>query len=217
LARRVLAAAALAALAVGIAIGIAAPAARADGDPASDYLLTKPLFAPQDAGVPSANVEQLTSVIADARARGYTIRVALIGTRYDMGSVYALWKRPKLYARFLGQELKFLYKGRLLVVMPNGLATSTAGVATPQDQAVVDGIRPPGADGAALANAAARAVQKLAARSGVVVTLPPLSAPKGSSANSDRVKIVVGAAILIALGAAIFWGRRLLARRKLVA
>jgi hypothetical protein len=201
---------------VALVLGIATPAARADGDPASDFLLTKPLFVPQDDGVPSANVDQLTSVLADARARGYTIRVALIGTRYDMGSVYELWKIPKTYARFLGQELKFLYKGRLLVVMPNGLATSTAGIATPEDQAVVDEIRAPGTDGAAMANAAARAVQKLAAQSGVVVTLPPLSAPKGSSANSDRLKIVVGAAILVALGAAGFWGRRLLARHKLV-
>jgi MYXO-CTERM domain-containing protein len=211
LARRLVAAAL-----VALALGIAVPAARADGDPASDYLLTKPLFVPQDDGVPSANVNQLTSVLADARARGYTIRVALIGTRYDMGSVYALWKIPKTYARFLGQELKFLYKGRLLVVMPNGLATSTGGLATPRDQAVVDTIPAPGADGAAMANAAARAVQKLAAQSGVVVALPPLSSPKGSSANSDRVKIIVGAAALVVLGAAAFWGRRRLARHKLV-
>ncbi|HVV59505.1 MAG TPA: hypothetical protein VHC45_14185 [Gaiellaceae bacterium] len=206
----------VAAALVALALGIAVPAARADGDPASDYLLTKPLFVPQDDGVPSANVNQLTSVLADARARGYTIRVALIGTRYDMGSVYALWKIPKTYARFLGQELKFLYKGRLLVVMPNGLATSTGGLATPKDQAVVDTIPAPGADGAAMANAAARAVQKLAAQSGVVVALPPLSSPKGSSANSDRVKIIVGAAALVVLGAAAFWGRRRLARHKLV-
>ncbi len=204
----------LAALVAALALGVAS-AARADGDPASDYLLSRPLFVPQDDGVPAENVAQLTSVLADARARGYTIRVALIGTRYDMGSVYELWKIPKTYARFLGQELRFLYKGRLLVVMPNGLATSTSGVATPKDQAVVDRIAPPGADGAAMANAAARAVQRLAAQSGVVVALPALSAPKGSSANSDRLKIVVGAAILVVLGIAGWWGRRLLARRRL--
>jgi hypothetical protein len=207
-------AALLAALAAVIALGVAVPA-RADGDPASDYLLTRPLFVPQDDGVPSANVDQLTSVIADAKAGGYTIRVALIGTRYDMGSVYELWKLPKTYARFLGQELHFLYKGRLLVVMPNGLATSTGGIATPKDQAVVDRIPAPGPGGAAMANAAARAVQQLAAQAGVVVTLPALSAPKGSSANSDRVKIIVGAAILAALGIAGWWARRLLARRRL--
>lgn len=204
----------VAAAVVALAVGIAAPRARADGDPASDYLLSRPLFVPQDDGVPSANVDQLTGVIADAKTKGYTIRVALIGTRYDMGSVYELWKIPKTYARFLGQELRFLYKGRLLVVMPNGLATSTAGVATPKDQAVVDRIPAPGADGAAMANAAARAVQKLAAQSGVVVALPALSAPKGSSANGDRIKIVGGAAILAALGIAGWAGRRLLARRR---
>jgi hypothetical protein len=197
-----------------LALGVAVPA-RADGDPASDYLLTRPLFVPQDDGVPQENVDQLTSVLADAKARGYTIRVALIGTRYDMGSVYELWKLPKTYARFLGQELHFLYKGRLLVVMPNGMATSTGGLATPKDQAVVDRIPAPGADGAAMANAAARAVQQLAAQAGVIVTLPKLSAPKGSSANSDRVKIIVGAAVLVALGLAGWWTRKLLARRRL--
>jgi hypothetical protein len=204
----VLAAACLAAL-----LAVAGPA-RADGDPASDYLLSRPLFVPADDGVPDENVQQLTSVLADAKARGYTIRVALIGTRYDMGSVYELWKRPKLYARFLGQELSIVYKGRLLVVMPNGYGTSRHGKATPADQAVVDRLAPPGAKGAALANAAARAVQKLAARSGVIVTLPALSKPKASSTNHDRIEIAVAAVVLLLLAGAVVWGRRLLARRK---
>lgn len=206
----------LALLAAAVAASLLALAgpARADGDPASDYLLSKPLFVPSDAGVPAANVDQLTSVLADAKARGYQIRVALIGTRYDMGSVYELWKRPKLYARFLGQELSFVYKGRLLVVMPNGLATSRHGKATPAQDAVVARLPPPRAGGAALANTAARAVQRLAAQSGVIVTLPSLEAPKASSANRDRVKIAVAAAVLLALAAAAFWGRRALVRRR---
>lgn len=205
--RSVVALAAVAAL-----LAIAAPA-RADGDPASDYLLGKPLFVPSDAGVPSANVEQLNSVIADARARGYTIRVALIATRYDMGSVYELWKRPKIYARFLGQELAFLYKGRLLVVMPNGYGTSRHGKAVPAMQAVVDRLPPPAAGGAELANAAARAVQRLAAASGAIVTLPPLTAPSSSGATHDRLTIGIAAAVLIALGLAGVWLRRRLGRR----
>jgi hypothetical protein len=198
---------------VAALLAVAGPA-RADGDPASDYLLSRPLFVPTDDGVPDANVQQLTSVLADAKARGYTIRVALIGTRYDMGSVYELWKQPKLYARFLGQELSIVYKGRLLVVMPNGLGTSRHGKATPADQAVVDRLPPPGANGARLANTAARAVQKLAAQAGVIVTLPSLSAPEKSTANQDRIEIAGAAAALLVLAAAVFGGRRLLARRR---
>ena len=50
-------------------------------------------------------------MLRDAKARGYEIRVALIASRYDMGSVGVLYRQPKRYARFLGQELAFVYKG----------------------------------------------------------------------------------------------------------
>src|SRR5437764_13595429 len=110
-----------------------APVALADGDPASDFLLGQSVFVPPDDGVPDANAKQLESVVASAKAGGYEIRVALIGTRYDMGSVVALYRHPKPYARFLGQELYFVYKGRLLVVMPNGYGVSRGGKAQPPE------------------------------------------------------------------------------------
>ena len=106
---------------------VAAPAARADGDPASDYLLSQPTFLPPDAGIPTAYQNQLNQIVADAKANHYEIRVALIATPYDLGSVSVLNNKPKQYARFLGQELAFIYRGRLLVVMPNGLGVSRNG------------------------------------------------------------------------------------------
>ena len=84
----------LALVAVSAAMLVAAPLARADGDPASDWLLSQPSFVPQDDGVPSAYSDQLNAVLSDAKARGYEIRVAIIGTRYDMGSVYIDWLKP---------------------------------------------------------------------------------------------------------------------------
>lgn len=138
-----------------------------------------------------------------AKARGYTIRVALIGSAYDLGAVGSLWRKPKEYARFLGQELAFVYKGRLLVVMPNGLAVSRNGKALPAEQRVVDRIPPPGAGGPALAAAGTQAVIRLAADAGVVVPTPKLS---GSTSNgspwSDRLKILGG----VAVGLVIFLG-----------
>src|SRR5207253_520915 len=142
---------------------VGAPAALADGDPASDYLLGQAVFVPPDDGIPDVNAKQLAAVVASAKAGGYEIRVALLGTRYDMGSVTALWRKPKPYARFLGQELYFVYKGRLLVVMPNGYGVSRGGKAQPADAAALDRLAPPRAGGLVLANAAAVAVQKLAA------------------------------------------------------
>jgi hypothetical protein len=190
---------------------LAAPAlARADGDPASDWLLRQSVFVPEDDHVPSQYVNQLQSVVDDAKARGYQIRVALIGTRYDMGSVYELWMKPKPYARFLGTELAFVYKGNLLVVMPNGLAVARDGKALPADQAIVDRIPAPGSDGAALASAATKAVAKLAANHGAIVTVPPLgSGGTGSSQNRDRATIAGATLVVLALlGAGGIWRRR---------
>jgi hypothetical protein len=62
----------------------------------------------------------LVSAVAAANKAGFTIRVALIYSNYDLGSVTVLWRRPRTYARFLGAELGFVYKQRLLIVMPNG-------------------------------------------------------------------------------------------------
>jgi hypothetical protein len=180
---------------------VAVPAALADGDPASDWLLSKQTFVPQDDGVPPAYATQLANAVSTAKARGYEIRVALLGTKYDMGSVYSLWRQPKEYSRFLGKELYFLYKGRLLVVFPNGLATSVGGKPAPaSQQAVVARVAAPGTNGAALASAATRAVVRLAADHGVIIATPPLSgATKNASQNRDRATI--GGVVLVVLAA----------------
>jgi uncharacterized protein GlcG (DUF336 family) len=191
-----------------LALLVAAPFARADGDPASDYLLGQASFIPPDDGVPTSYATQLNAALTAAKAHGYTIRVALIETRYDMGSVTVLYKQPEKYARFLGKELYFVYKGRLLVVMPNGLAVSNGGVAVPADQAVVDKIPAPGANGAALAAAATTAVTKLAANAGAVFPVPPLGHVSKTSTNRDRLTIGIAGAILIAAIAAFTLLRR---------
>jgi len=178
---------------------VAVPVARADGDPASDYLLGQPSFIPPDAGVPPAYAKQLNQVLLDAKDKGYRIRVALIASRYDLGSVGVLDKQPKRYARFLGQELLFVYPGRLLVVMPNGLGVSRAGKPAPAEQATVDRLPPPGAGGAGLASAATRAVVRLAANAGAVVPVPPLSGDTSTpNPNHDRLLIVLVTAVALA-------------------
>jgi hypothetical protein len=194
-ARRLLLGAALAAL-------VAAPVAGADGDPASDYLLSQPLFNPPDSGIPPAYANQLTSVLANAKSGGYEIRVALIPTRYDLGSVGVLDKKPKQYARFLGQELFFVYKGRLLVVMPNGLGYSKGGKPDATNQSVVDRIAPPRGSPVAMASAATKAVVRLAAQKGVVVAVPSLRGDTHvDNQNRDRLLIaLVVAAALAAFG-----------------
>ena len=106
-------------LAVVVAAG-AAGSARADGDPASDYLLGSKVFLPYDAKFPPKQKAELVGLIAAANKAGFKIRVAVIFSSYDLGSVTSLWRKPQTYAKFLGVELSFVYKQRLLVVMPNG-------------------------------------------------------------------------------------------------
>ena len=179
---------------------LAVPVARADGDPASDYLLSQSAFVPPDANISNGDAKQLRTVLADAKARGYEIRVALIATTYDMGSVGALFRKPQLYARFLGQELFFVYKGRLLVVMPNGYAVSRGGKLLRPAQRIVAGLPAPGTDGHALASGATTAVRKLAAAGGITVPLPQV-APAASS-GTDWLLLGIAGLVVIAGGGA---------------
>jgi hypothetical protein len=186
---------------------VLAPAARADGDPASDYLLTQPVFLPPDVIVPESDSKRLTDAVAAAKARGYEIRVAVIGTRYDMGSVGALYLHPREYARFLGTELKFVYRGRLLVVMPNGYGVSRGGKPWPAGEVVADRLAAPGKSGAALANGAAAAVRALAAASGV--DLPRRGSGVSGSAGSGAIAAVVALVVLLAAAIGAVVTRRL--------
>lgn len=181
----------------------AVPLARADGDPASDYLLTRSTFVPPDLGVSAADAARLSATVALAQARGYPIHVALIGSAYDLGSVSSLDRKPKEYARFLGQELTLIYHGRLLVVMPNGFGVSRAGKAMPAAQRVVDRLPAPGTGGPQLVQAGIDGVRDLAAAAGVRVPAPqPASGQSGGSGTLVWGLAGGGAAVALVLIAA---------------
>jgi len=123
----------------------------------------------------------------------------VIQSRFDLGAVTVLDGKPRLYARFLSQELRFVYKGRLLVVMPNGYGFANDGRSMPYDQSVVDRVQPASSlDGAKLVAAAISAEGALAAAHGIDVTqLPGWPRPTHSPAW-DR-DIAVTAAIVVLL------------------
>jgi hypothetical protein len=190
-----------------VLLALSAAAARADGDPASDWLYTQRVFVPFDVKATKANQRELAATVAGAWQRGFRIKVAVIGNAYDLGAVPSLWRKPQTYARFLGAELVFLYKQRLLIVMPNGFGFYWHGHATGDAYATLRTIAiAPGADG--LVNAARQAVTKLAAKSGVSVAA---ATPPADHTNRDRLVIVVAAVLLIALALA---GRYALRRRR---
>jgi hypothetical protein len=189
-------------LLLAVAALLAPAAARADGDPPSDFLLTQPLYVPLEVKPPPASIAQLTAILNDAKAKGYEVRVALVATKADLGAVPSLFGKPQIYARFLHQEIRFVYKGPLLIVMPSGVGYheqtargSTLLVSWPEPSTQPD-----------LAQAAVPLVQLLAKQHGVEVEIPPLAG--GGHSLRDRVLIAAGVVLLAALVAGALWIRR---------
>jgi hypothetical protein len=184
--------------------------ARADGDPASDYLLGTQVFFSIDVKLPAAKQQELVSIVRDANKSGYAIRVALIASPYDLGAVTSLWRKPRPYAKFLGAELQFIYKHRLLVVMPNGFGFNWAKHPSSKEDAVLSTV-PVGTGAVGTLDSAVAAVQKLAAASGVKVVRTPAAATTGKGGLAHRRVLIVLATIATLALAALL---RLALRRK---
>jgi hypothetical protein len=188
------------------------PAVRADADPASDFLLSRSVFLPYNATIDADVVERLETVVRDAGDRGFRIKVALIAQPYDLGGVFQLYRKPQRYAEFLGQELTFVYRGRLLVAMPNGFGYADGGAPSPRLARTLAGLQPPGRDPTKLAEAATIAVRRLAAAAGHL--LPPPKESGDGSKTRDRIVIAAAVAIGLVLLATVAIVRRLRAQRR---
>ena len=203
--------AALVVIVAALAALSASPVARADGDPASDVLYTQWVFFPFEIKYGEHEKQALLSTVDTARERGYPIKVALITQKYDLGVIPQLFGKPQQYARFLGLELSFLYKGPLLIAMPSGFGFNYPNKPVAREQAILQKVAP-AKDPNAMAVSAANAVRRLAAAAGHPLPGGDVSLKSGSQKSTksrDRLVIVlaaVGAAAL--LGAAWFWRRR---------
>jgi hypothetical protein len=186
---------------VAAAVLLAPAAARADGDPASDVLLTQDVFVTYSVKVLRSQQSELEAVVAAAKSAGFRVRVALIATPADLGAVPSLFGKPKRYAEFLGREIVFVYPGRLLVVMPNGYGVSRRGALVPREQRALDELPRPGSDGSALVKAAEQAIRRLAELSGTRI---PAAAPQPSDHTTrDRLEIL-GIALSVLVIVALF-------------
>jgi hypothetical protein len=185
---------------------VTAGTARADGDPASDYLLQTLVFFPFDAKIPVAKQRETFDLVNAANKGGYKIRAAIIWSAYDLGAVTSLWKKPRTYARFLGTELRYVYKNRLLIVMPNGFGYYWRGHPDAKAYAVLSKIKT-GKSPDELVEATQKAVVALAAANGVKV-----EAANGKSESRTKQRVII---VLVAVGAVFLAvGLRVLLRRK---
>jgi hypothetical protein len=193
-------------LLLGVALLVPA-SARANGDPASDVLLTDHVFLPFEAPISESAKNDLQKTVDEATAKGYPIRVAVIAFTGDLGTAVSLWKKPQPYSKFLWNELSFQYDGRLLVAMPAGFGFYAGnGKPVKKELAVLRGVKP-GRIPTDLTESAAQAVRELAAANGVKVAKPS----SGGSSTRDRLLILAGA--LVALVVVLLFPARLFRRR----
>jgi hypothetical protein len=181
-------------------------AARANGDPASDVLLTNQVFLPYEAPISKQAADELRATVAEANKKGFKIRVAVIAFTGDLGTAVSLWLHHQPYSKFLWSEIAFVYSNRLLVAMPSGFGFYDGKRPIAEELRVLKGVKP-GTTPTALAESTTAAVRALAKANGVV--LPKVSSG-GSSTNRDR--YILGAAVLAFL-LVLFVPTRLIRRR----
>ena len=186
---------------------VAVPAASANGDPASDVLLTQKVFVGPEVPVSKDKLDALEKTVEAANAKGYPIRVAVIAFTGDLGTAVSLWRRPQDYSKFLGSEIAFVYAKRLLVAMPAGFAVHDGRRSTAAEQRALKGVQP-GQTPDALVESTTEAVRKLAASGGVQV--PVYSSGGGGHDWRDRIIIAVVGLLVVAL--IVLAGSRLRAR-----
>jgi hypothetical protein len=184
-----------------VAAGVFAGTGRADGDPASDYLLVQKVFFPIVVKFPPAEQAKLSSLVEAANRAGFKIRVALIASPYDMGSVTSLYGKPRAYARFLGSEIAFVYKQRLLVVMRGGFGFYWPHHPAAPAYGVLRTIPVRGGK-TALLGAAQTAVQRLVSAAGIRVSAPADVGTSGGSSSHSGLVILAAALAALLLAAA---------------
>lgn len=173
--------------------------ARADGDPASDVLLTLNLFNPYDPPISPPLLKVLDATITRAHASGFPIKVAIIEGPTDLGAIPQLFGQPAAYAKFLDTEISYNSVAKLLVVMPQGFGTFAAGPTRLLAGIHIDPARK--SDG--LAVAATRAVVLLTRHAGHALAMPALPGDGQSHGSGFPVAITVALAAAVLAGGAV--------------
>jgi hypothetical protein len=189
---------------------LVAPAARADGDPASDILYGDNVFLSLESPQASAKGRGLESLTAAAAKQGLILKVAVIKSPTDLGAIPQLYGNAGKYARFLRTELTWGgFKGTLIVVMdgsPGGVAA--AGPAAAAARTRLTRLKlPPNANLDQLAVVAIQAVQRVAAAQHFTLAPPP-----ASNSTQTRDRLIIGVCLLAFIALALFASRRI--RRK---
>jgi hypothetical protein len=182
-----------------------APAALADGDPASDILVSRSIFEGVGTKTTAQQRAKLQALVTYVSTHGFPLKIALVPTAADLGSYSQLWEDASDYAgKYLGKELSLIYHGNLLVVMPEHYGLSVPEKVPPlSDQRVMDGnLATPGSD---LVGSTINVVEKLAAANGITLPKRLAISMQKTSPSSISLGPVIGFIVgLVIIAAA--WG-----------
>jgi hypothetical protein len=162
------------------------------------------VFYPYQPAVAASLQRSLTAEAAAAKRGGFPIKIALIDSAVDLGAVPELFGQPQKYAEFLDQEITFIYKGPLLVVMPTGYGITRVPPAVAGVVATL--AKPAGRQSDDLARAALTAVPKLAAAAGHALRRSAgtrSGVATGTGGSSALTAVVVALAAVACAGAVI--------------
>jgi hypothetical protein len=155
-------------------LGAVVGSARGDGDPASDVLLAQNAFYPYQPPVPPKLEAALNALLASSSREHMPLKVAIVGSREDLGAVPTFFRYPQKYAEFLHLEISYNKPQPLLVVMPSGFGLVSVGPRSALAHLTIDAH-----DGTyGLTRTAIRAVTLLARANGH--KLAPIPVPKAA-------------------------------------
>jgi hypothetical protein len=174
---------------------VAPSTARADGDPASDFLLFGPYYVPLQPPPAKSVRDELNALLRGAATQKKPLRVAVIRTKEDLGAFPQLFGKPKPYARLLASEIAFAYKGPLLIVMPQGFATRHIPAGR---EKLLSGLKIDSTSPDAMTRTTIDASRKLLSAAGVDVSkiAPPPDA-SSDGGTSVWVWVAIGAAVVV--------------------
>ena len=180
--------------------------AYADGDPASDVLLLQDSYLPYQPPVSKGIQTALNKVLQQTKAKGYNLKVAVISSTQDLGTVPQLFNKATQYAPFLEREIAFNSTKPLLVVMPNGYGLASQPAAA--QRAIGSVGKPSSSNPDDLARSAIDASVALAKATGHPVVKRNVPGGGGSSSTSPALIFGVPVVLLALAGLLVSLKRR---------
>jgi len=164
----------------------------ADGDPASDILLGQGAYYPYNLWSDVPLEAAMNKALSESARAGLPLKVAVIGSKIDLGLDPRFFGHPQQYAEYLDKEIAYNYRPRLLVVMPQGF-----GLVAVTDHGALADVSINSHGPVALTRSAILAVVTLARANGHDIAMPRV--PARASSHGGPPSLLIFCAPLLGL------------------